>query len=458
VKAARAGRVVVALACAFAPACTGPPWFMGTPLDGSPSIPRGHVSRSFMERRADAASARARGETVLELRALIPLDDVERLSPENRARLVELLDARAAEWHALGRAVPESRDLARLARLAPARDAALASRRATAERGAGDAWLAVGGLDEARPAYGRAVALGASDMDFRMLALAGNAPPATTPLADLRAAVAALPLRAVPAFAMAYVARGGGDRETLARGLAAARQEKVEGLASRLANALSAGGPSASDGGASRAGEGGAVAPSADAAAPDLTAGDGGADADAVARADAPSFVVSPPPDLDTWVLRGLTVSARLLPLVRARPDVLDDVPRAVGWIDLLLAEDETSPDVLELAAWVFGRAGRFGGTERMLMELAYASPDRADGLARGAAVWERLGKGREACVQWIRAARWRDEPEDPTWRRAITCARHDPGVGDWRAIRGYVLERAPPERRASLAASLDAP
>jgi hypothetical protein len=445
---------VVGLACLLASACTGPPWFMGTPLDGRPSIPRDHASRSFKERRADVAAARAAGEPVVELRALIPLDDVERLLPENRARLIELLDARAAEWHALGRAVPESRDLARLARLTSRRDAAFTSRFAAAERDAGDAWLAVGSVDDARPAYARAVALGAPDMDLRMLALAGHAPPATTPLAELRAAVAALPLRVVPAFATAYVARGGRDRETLTRGLAAARQEKVAALEARLAEALRAGGASDLGGGVAVASTGDAGAPT-DASAPDVAAQDGGAEVDVVI--DAPTPAVALPPFLDTWVLRGLTVSARLLPLVRARPDVLDDGPRAVDWIDLLLAEDDTSPDVLELAAWVFGRAGRFGGTERMLMELAYASPDRADGLARGAAVWERLGKGREACVQWIRAARWRDESEDPTWRRAIACARRDPGVGDWRAIRGYVLERARPERRASLAASLDA-
>jgi hypothetical protein len=438
---------VVGLACVLASACTGPPWFMGVPLDGHPSIPHGYASRSFKERRADAALAREAGEPVIELRALVPLDDVDRLLPENRARLAELLDARAAEWHALGRAVPESRDLARLARLTSRRDAAFSSRLAAAERDAGDAWLAVGARDDARRAYTRAVAFGASDMDLRMVALLGHAPPATTPLADLRAAVAALPLRVVPAFAAAYVAGGGGDHATLARGLAAARQEKDGALEARLADALRVGRPSELDWGAAARDAGVPV----DAGAPDLAATDGGA-----GPVDA-SPPVAIPPFVDAWVLRGLTVSARLLPLVRARPDVLDDRARAVDWIDLLLAEDDTSPDVLELAAWVFGRAGRFGGTERMLMELAYASPDRADGLARGAVVWERLGKGREACVQWIRAARWRDEPEDPTWRRAISCARRDPGVGDWRTIRGYVLERARPERRASLAASLDA-
>ncbi|HVU52171.1 MAG TPA: hypothetical protein VHL80_15845, partial [Polyangia bacterium] len=161
--------------------------------------------------------------------------------------------------------------------------------------------------------------------------------------------------------------------------------------------------------------------------------------------------------NLDQWLLAGPTLEARLLPLLDAHPELLEDVTRAVFWVDLLLGEDETSPRVLALAALVVGRAERFGGTERMLMELAYATPDRADGLARGAEIWEQLGRRREACAQWVRAARWRDEPEDPAWRKAIACTRRDPGVGDWREIRSYVLDRAPPERRAALAATLDA-
>jgi tetratricopeptide (TPR) repeat protein len=444
---------------ALAASCAGPPWFMGSPLDGHPTIPRTTTDLSYREQRRASATARTRGETVLELRALLALDDVERLLPEQRERLVWLLERRATEFHALGRAVPESRDLARLARLAPARGAGLLGERADAERSAGDAWLAVGAVDEARGAYERAIQLGAPDMDFRLFALWRRPPPATVPLAELRAEIAALPLRAVPPFAMTYVARGGADRATLARGLAAARQERSEGLAARLEAALRAV-PAVGDGGDGGDGADGAAAvavPSpGDAGAVDAAdIGPDGAGRDAPA-ADAPALALLPA-ELDAWVLRGLTVSARLLPLVRTRPDVLDDVPRAVAWVDLLLAEDETSPEILELAASVFGRAARFGGTERMLMELAYATPDRAEGLARGAAVWERLGKEREACVQWIRAARWRDEPEDPTWRRAISCARRDPGVGDWREIRGYVLGRARPERRAALAASLDA-
>jgi hypothetical protein len=121
-----------------------------------------------------------------------------------------------------------------------------------------------------------------------------------------------------------------------------------------------------------------------------------------------------------------------------------------------LLAEDPTSPDVLELVALIWGQERRFGGTERMLMELQYHSPDRAAGLARGAVVWERVGRPREACAQWIRAARWRDDPEDPVWRTAYACARRDPGAGDAKAIRDYVVSRARPERREALAAALE--
>ena len=151
----------------------------------------------------------------------------------------------------------------------------------------------------------------------------------------------------------------------------------------------------------------------------------------------------------------GASLSARLVPLVAAFPWVLDHQTRALFWAELLLAEDPTSPDVLELVAVIWGRAGRMGGTDRMLMELVYHSPDRAAGIARGAAVWERLARPREACAQWIRAARWRDNPEDPVWRKAYACARRDPGAGDAKAIRDYVISRARPERRDVLAAEL---
>jgi len=171
------------------------------------------------------------------------------------------------------------------------------------------------------------------------------------------------------------------------------------------------------------------------------------------------SSVSSPaalPADVDACGLGGAALSTRLLPLAAAYPAILDDTARALRWADLLLDEDPSSPDVLELVATIFGRGGRFCGTDRMLMELAYHTPDRAAGLARGAAVWERVGRPREACAQWIRAARWRDQPEDALWVKAVSCARRDPGAGDWQEIRAYVLGRALPERRDAVAAALD--
>jgi tetratricopeptide (TPR) repeat protein len=182
----------------------------------------------------------------------------------------------------------------------------------------------------------------------------------------------------------------------------------------------------------------------------------GGVPPDAPPLTPAPLIAATVPLDVERWVLGGPTLSGRLLPLAAARPSVLDDLPRALRWAEILLEEDPTSPEVLELVALIFGRAGRFGGTDRMLTELTFYTPDRAAGLARGAAVWDQLGRPREACAQWIRAARWRDQPTDPLWLKAISCARKDPGAGSWQEIRAYVLGRARPEQRESLAAALD--
>jgi hypothetical protein len=71
--------------------------------------------------------------------------------------------------------------------------------------------------------------------------------------------------------------------------------------------------------------------------------------------------------------------------------------------------------------------------------------------------VWERVGRPREACASWIRAARWRNQAEDAAWKKAVACARKDPGAGDWKEVRDYALSLAPAERRETLAAELDA-
>ncbi|HXI59279.1 MAG TPA: hypothetical protein VNO55_24600, partial [Polyangia bacterium] len=160
--------------------------------------------------------------------------------------------------------------------------------------------------------------------------------------------------------------------------------------------------------------------------------------------------------DLDRWVLGGPSLSRRLLPLLAASPELLTPSERTRHWSALLLAEDPTSPDVEEVAALIDGLGARWGGVERKLTDMIFFTPDRFDGFLRAAAVWQRVGRPREACVDRVRAARWRDDPEDPTWRDAIACTRGDPGAGDWRAIRQYVLDRAPEDRRQALAALLD--
>ncbi len=329
--------------------CSLPPWQIGRPLDGRPSIPPTEARPTPAEARQTAARARAAGQPVIELGALAELerqwrlDAVLRAQPTvaEEARLAELLFRRAAMFHNLGRPIPESRDLEAAARLDPARGTKLLPERAAAAAAAGTCWKRIDARDDARAA-------------FTLAARLGGVPP------------------------------------------------------------------------------------------------------DAPPPRPAPMIPTNAPPDVESWVLGGPTLSGRLLPLATAYPTILNDVPRALRWADILLEEDSTSPEVLELVALIFGRAGRFGGTDRMLMELTFHTPDRAAGLARGAAVWEQLGRSREACAQWIRAARWRDEPTDPLWLKAIPCARRDPGAGSWQEIRAYVLSRARPEEREALAAELD--
>ena len=103
----------------------------------------------------------------------------------------------------------------------------------------------------------------------------------------------------------------------------------------------------------------------------------------------------------------------------------------------------------------IFGRAGRFGGTERMLMELVYHSPDRAAGIARGAAVWDASG-GRARPARSGSARRAGATTRRIRRGEGVACARRDPGAGDAKAIRDYVIGRARPEPRDVLAAALE--
>ena len=99
--------------------CGAPPWRLGAPLDGRPSIPPDSAVATPAQSADAAAQARASGRRVLEIAALMQLDTASRLTRAARDRLVELLTARATEFHALGRAIPESADLETVARLTP---------------------------------------------------------------------------------------------------------------------------------------------------------------------------------------------------------------------------------------------------------------------------------------------------------------------------------------------------
>ena len=124
--------------------CGAPPWRLGAPRDGRPSIPPDSAVATPAQSADLAAQARASGQRVLELAALLQLDTASRLTRATRDRLVELLTARATEFHALGRAIPESADLETVARLDAMRGVQLTPARAVAATAAGDAWKAIG--------------------------------------------------------------------------------------------------------------------------------------------------------------------------------------------------------------------------------------------------------------------------------------------------------------------------
>ena len=411
-----------ALLCA---GCAGPPWLMGRPLSGRPSIPPTTLNLTVAQLRGEAAAARDTGLTSREFAPLFELETLDFLGADQRGRLVELLALRARDFQAMGRAIPRSDDLEHLAGLAPQQGRALRTTRALALRDAGDAWLAIGEDARARAAYSQAGDLGAPGVSFRLIAATGTAPSANTLLRDLRQAIVELPLRVLRPFGDVYLRKHGDDRATLQRLFAAARQASDPTLMERLAEAIDRLPPADS-----------ATAEPPPSAPPPLT----------------------PPPGVDPerWAMGGPTLSRRLLPLLAARPDLLAPGEQSRAWALALQAEDPTSPAVHEATALIDGLAGRFGGVERKLTDLVYYSPDRYDGFLRAATVWDRVGRPRDACVLRVRAARWRDDPEDALWRDAIACTRGDPGAGDWRAIRQYVLDRAPPARRDAVAAFLD--
>ena len=484
---ARCATVGAVIAATMA-GCGIAPWSMGQPLNGRPSIPpTSEAPPPVATLRARARDERRVGRTALELRDLQAISDADRLSPDERARLAILLEQRATELMSMRRAVPACADLRLLEQLAPERARALAAVHAQAERDAGDAWLAVGDGQRAHAAYQLAASLGADAIDVRLAAADGQSRrpdfPENFPPFLAERAMLELPLRAVPAFATIYLDHGERplNHAALDRALRAARQEKRAALIVRLDQALAqdeaagtngAATPGAATAAPAEGASGAAMSPAPDGSRPggssDRSAeisweqtAEALLDAPAAPRASASASASASPADdpdaLDRWVLGAAAVSFRLLPLLQRTPALLAPGPRSRTWSELLLQEDPTSPDVLEIAAVIDGLADRIGGAERKLTDLVYFTPDRYQGLVRAAQIWRRVGQARLSCEAWVRAARWGDAVDDPAWRRAIDCTRADPGAGDWRAIRRYVLDRAPENRREAIAATLDA-
>ncbi|HEY2899627.1 MAG TPA: hypothetical protein VGL59_03550, partial [Polyangia bacterium] len=294
-----------------APSCAGPPWLMGHPLNGQPSIPPTTLSYTTAEQHRRAAEARVAGLTVEEFEPLQALETSERLDALDRVRLVQLLLQRADDFATIARAIPRSRDIEHALRLDPSLAPVLRPMRALALRDAGDAWLSIGDRQQAAATFQQADDLAAFDLSFRLIAAGDESPPATMSLAELQRVIAILPLRSLRAFGALYLRKGGDDRPTLQRLLAAARQDGDLTRAARLREVL-------------------AKVPAPDGTPPEAT----------------PPKVETPPAplpgDLETWVLRGPTLARRLLPLLAAQPSLLEPPERARRWSQLLLAEDPT--------------------------------------------------------------------------------------------------------------------
>lgn len=428
-------RAFLAAAVALVAGCAGAPWHMGAPLDGKPSIPEVSEWPGPKVLRERAAGERAVCRKATELRALLDLERAARLGTEERDRLVCLLGERASAFRSLRRGQPWARDLKTVERLAPGRVPRAA--RAEAETAAGDELLAAGDLDGARAAFDRAAAVGGQGLEVRHVAARAEPPPAAWSPADIASALASLPPRAAAPFAQEYLRRGGHDSIALQRCVRAAREAGRPELATLARARLTAGSSTA------------VPPPTGDrrvALPPRFLA---------VESCGAACDV--PPGDLDRWPLAGASVAFRLIPLLRQNAKLMAPGDRSREWADLMLAEDPSAPEVLEIAAMIDGLGGRTGGAERRLGDLVYWSRDRRQGLETAARVWETLGRTRPGCAAWVRAARWSDDPEDPAWDKAVACARKDPGAGSWRQIRDYVVSRAPPERRNAVAARLDA-
>ena len=394
--------------------CSGPPWYLGAPLDGRVVIPPRSRSLTVAEHRRLAEQAHAGHRVLEELDQLLALEARGSLQPAERKRLVELLIARARDWSAMHRPIPLADDLRHLVTLVPARAQALSARLRAAEIAAGDTWLALGETGRAEEEYRRAEKLGGESMDFRFRAVWG-ASVADLDEATLERALAVLPDRSLAPFTAAYLDRAPAPKDALLlRGWQAARVHGPAALlarieaspaSERLRRAPAAGGPPG-------------VAPTP------------------------PSPTVREPAPAD-YLDGGPTLARVLLPAARAYPQILEPGPRSEAWSEKLVAEDPSGPDSLELAAEIDVRARRFGGAARKLEALVFFSSDRAAGHERAARVWESAGRNREACAAWLHATRV-GAVDDPRWCGLLACVKRDPGAGNAAAVASHLRDRAP--------------
>jgi hypothetical protein len=418
----------------FGGGCAGAPWLLGDPLDGKPAIPPTSRAETVADHRRKMLAARSNGAKVIEIAELSALEQRGALHADETKRFAQLLRERARDWVTLKRPIPLAEDLRHLSALEPSRARALVPALRAAERAAGDLWLALGENARAEEEYRSAERLGAGRMVFRLRA-AWGASPADLEQDVLERALSDLPERALAPFTAAYLASGGSEPRVLHRAWSAARIYGPHELQARIESLPAA--ASFSRTGTEAVSEVAGQAPSGNPESDGTAAAAG-----AVAAGKPPRVTVVAPAD-ENWLLSGPTLAGLLLPLCQVFPDLTAPGPRSRAWSDLLIAEDPTSPDSLEIAALIDARAGRIGGASRKLGDLVFYSPDRAEGQARAARVWERAGQQRRACLAWQEAANFGPR-EDPRWCEVIACVRRTPGAGDPEIVVHYVRERAP--------------
>ena len=457
----RRALVLAHLATALA-GCGGTPWFLGAPLDGHPSIPPRSRVLTVAEHHQNAALAFAAGNRVVEIAELEALEERDSLRDAERGRLVNLLLARAADWVALQRPIPLEADLRNVIALAPGRRLALVRPLRRAERGAGDAWLAMGQNARAEEAYRRAERDGMGGMTYRLRAVWG-AVVGDLELTTLEEALTELPERVLAPFSDAYLAAGGSQPTVLARARQAARVFGPPALLDRLDAVAPVPSTAAADAGAGApAGVPPRTGSSASAGgAPALTPGapPPGSPAPALAPPPAPTPSPSPVPSApiaggppgppasaaDLWraLYGGPTLARRLIPAARLHPELLEPSPASRDLVVHLLDEDPTSPDSLELAAVIEARAGRVDSAASKLEDLVFYSGDKVEGASRAAGVWQRVGQSRRACAAWEQAA-LAGAIDDPHWCRFLACAATTPGATSLPEARRFVSARAP--------------